>query len=60
MKRYYLAYGSNLNIAQMQFRCPDAVMAGTAVIPDYDVKTHMVYKSRKHMVYIGNGQNLSF
>ena len=24
------------------------------------VKTHMVYKSRKHMVYIGNGQNLSF
>ena len=39
MKRYYLAYGSNLNIAQMQFRfrCPDAVVAGTAVIPDYDV-----------------------
>ena len=35
MKRYYLAYGSNLNIAQMQFRCPDAVVVGTAVIPDY-------------------------
>ena len=37
MKRYYLAYGSNLNIAQMQFRCPDAVVAGTAMIPDYEL-----------------------
>ena len=37
MKRYYLAYGSNLNVAQMQFRCPDAVVAGTAVIPDYEL-----------------------
>ncbi len=37
MKRYYLAYGSNLNIAQMQFRCPDAVVVGTAVIPDYEL-----------------------
>ena len=37
MKRYYLAYGSNLNIAQMQFRCPDAVVAGTAVIPEYEI-----------------------
>ena len=36
MKRYYLAYGSNLNIAQMQFRCPDATVVGTAVIPDYE------------------------
>ena len=37
MKRYYLAYGSNLNIAQMQFRCPDATVAGTAVIPDHEL-----------------------
>ena len=37
MKRYYLAYGSNLNIAQMQFRCPNAVVVGTAVIPDYEL-----------------------
>ena len=37
MKRYYLAYGSNLNIAQMQFRCPDATVVGTAVIPDYEL-----------------------
>ena len=37
MKKYYLAYGSNLNIAQMQFRCPDAVIVGTAVIPGYEL-----------------------
>ena len=37
MKKYYLAYGSNLNIAQMQFRCPDAMIVGTAVIPDYEL-----------------------
>ena len=37
MKRYYLAYVSNLNIAQMQFRCPDATVVGTAVIPDYEL-----------------------
>ena len=24
MKKFYLAYGSNLNVKQMQFRCPDA------------------------------------
>ena len=37
MKRYYLAYGSNLNVAQMQFRCPDATVVGTAVIPGYEL-----------------------
>lgn len=34
-KRYYLAYGSNLNIEQMRYRCPDAKIVGTAVIKDY-------------------------
>ena len=37
MKKYYLAYGSNLNVEQMQFRCPDATIVGTAVIPDYEL-----------------------
>lgn len=32
--RYYLAYGSNLNKAQMARRCPDAVAVGTGVLPD--------------------------
>ena len=34
-KRYYIAYGSNLNIEQMKFRCPTAKVAGISEIPDY-------------------------
>lgn len=34
-RRYYLAYGSNLNTAQMAHRCPGAIEVGTAVIKDY-------------------------
>lgn len=33
--RYYLAYGSNLNVAQMSYRCPGATIFGTATIPNY-------------------------
>ena len=34
-KRYYLAYGSNLNRQQMKYRCPSARIIGTAEIKDY-------------------------
>lgn len=34
-KRYYLAYGSNLNIPQMRLRCPGARKVGTAEIAGY-------------------------
>ena len=33
--KYYLAYGSNLSVAQMLRRCPDAVYVGTAVLKGY-------------------------
>lgn len=33
----YLAYGSNLNLEQMEFRCPYATVLGTAVLPDYQL-----------------------
>ena len=36
-KRYYLAYGSNLNVEQMKWRCPTAVPLGTAFIEDYEL-----------------------
>nr|DAY94001.1 MAG TPA: hypothetical protein [Caudoviricetes sp.] len=36
-KRYYIAYGSNLNIRQMRMRCPSARIIGTAEIPDYEL-----------------------
>lgn len=35
--KYYVAYGSNLNVSQMSRRCPDAVPVGTARIPDYQL-----------------------
>ncbi len=34
-KRYYVAYGSNLNIEQMAYRCPGAKIIGTSEIPNY-------------------------
>ncbi len=34
-KRYYIAYGSNLNIRQMRTRCPHARIIGTSVIEGY-------------------------
>ena len=34
-KRYYIAYGSNLNIPQMRMRCPGARIIGTSVIEGY-------------------------
>ena len=39
-KKYYLAYGSNLNLEQMAFRCPYAKPIGTINLKDY----RLVYK----------------
>lgn len=36
-KRYYIAYGSNLNLQQMRMRCPDARVIGTGEIKDYEL-----------------------
>lgn len=33
--KYYLAYGSNLDKGQMEYRCPDARYVGPTEIPDY-------------------------
>ena len=37
MKKYYLAYGSNLNVHQMKYLCPTANIVGTAVIRDCEL-----------------------
>ena len=34
-RRYYIAYGSNLNVDQMLDRCPDAIVIGASTIQDY-------------------------
>ena len=36
-KTLYIAYGSNLNLPQMAFRCPTAKVAGTSKIKDYEL-----------------------
>ena len=48
MKRYYLAYGSNLNIRQMRYRCPTAKHIGITAIPDYE----LLYKGSKTGAYL--------
>lgn len=35
--KIYLAYGSNLNLEQMEYRCPYARVLGTAVLKDYQL-----------------------
>lgn len=36
-KRLYIAYGSNLNLHQMKYRCPTAKVAGTTVLRNYEL-----------------------
>lgn len=38
MDRYYFAYGSNLNKAQMTTRCLDAVNVGPAILKGYELE----------------------
>ena len=36
-RKFYIAYGSNLNIEQMAERCPTARVVGTTVLDDYQL-----------------------
>ena len=36
-QKYYLAYGSNLNVEQMKLRCPDAEVVGTAMLEGWQL-----------------------
>lgn len=46
--KYYVAYGSNLNVEQMRYRCPDATPIGTAIINGYE----LLYKGSKSGAYL--------
>lgn len=41
-KKLYIAYGSNLSVEQMAFRCPDAKIVSTAILKDWKLvfRTH--------------------
>lgn len=47
-KRYYIAYGSNLNIRQMRWRCPTARIIGTAEL----VGWRLLFKGSKTGSYL--------
>ena len=47
-KKYYIAYGSNLNLPQMRVRCPNARVIGTSVIDGY----RLLFKGSKTGSYL--------
>ena len=47
-KRYYIAYGSNLNIRQMRRRCPGATILGTANLRGWE----LLFKGSKTGSYL--------
>ncbi len=48
MKKYYIAYGSNLNVPQMKRRCPDARVVGKATLEGY----RLMFKGSKTGSYL--------
>lgn len=47
-KRYYIAYGSNLNVPQMRMRCPHASILGTATLKGWK----LLFKGSKTGSYL--------
>ncbi|WP_322173907.1 gamma-glutamylcyclotransferase family protein [Acutalibacter caecimuris] len=47
-KRYYIAYGSNLNVRQMRVRCPHATFLGTANLKGWE----LLFKGSKTGSYL--------
>lgn len=47
-KRYYIAYGSNLNVQQMRWRCPGARIIGTSELKNY----RLMFKGSKTDSYL--------
>lgn len=46
--KYYIAYGSNLNVRQMAYRCPDARVIGTTWLEDMQ----LLFKGSKTGSYL--------
>ena len=47
-KRYYIAYGSNLNVPQMRMRCPHATILGTSNLKGWE----LLFKGSKTGSYL--------
>ena len=46
--KYYIAYGSNLNVGQMKYRCPGAKIVGTAILEGWE----LLFKGSKTGSYL--------
>lgn len=46
-KKLYIAYGSNLNLKQMKYRCPTAKLIGKGVVENYELQ----FKGMPHCSY---------
>ena len=46
-EKLYIAYGSNLNLGQMKYRCPTAKVAGTSEIKDYK----LLFRGSKTLIF---------
>ncbi len=46
-RKLYIAYGSNLNLKQMKFRCPSAKLLGTTELQDYELQ----FKGHPHCAF---------
>ena len=42
MKKLYLAYGSNINLEQMAYRCPNSKVVTTGMVSDYELQFRRV------------------
>lgn len=47
-RKYYIAYGSNLNLIQMKMRCPEAKIIGTSMLENYQ----LLFKGNKTGSYL--------
>lgn len=47
MKKYYLAYGSNLILEQMKYRCPNAKKVGAYLLKDWALEFRYYLTIRK-------------
>ena len=52
-KRYYIAYGSNLNVRQMMRRCPESRVIGTGTLNGWE----LLFKGSKTGAYLTIEQN---
>lgn len=54
-KRLYIAYGSNLNLEQMEHRCPTAEVVGKAVLQNWRLRFRGDYQSAVATIERGKG-----